>query len=65
MAPRVALKIADEAVQMHGAAGVSQDTPLARTWKNLRTLRIVDGPDAVHRRQIARQELKKYTQEKV
>ena len=65
VAPRVALKIADEAVQMHGAAGVSQDTPLARTWKNLRTLRIVDGPDAVHRRQIARQELKKYTQEKV
>lgn len=65
VAPRVALKIADEAVQLHGAAGVSQDTPLARTWKNLRTLRIVDGPDAVHRRQIARQELKKYTQEKV
>ena len=65
VAPRVALKIADEAVQMHGAAGVSQDTPLARTWKNLRTLRIVDGPDAVHRRQIARQELKKYTQERV
>jgi len=65
VAPRVALKIADEAVQMHGAAGVSQDTPLARTWKNLRTLRIVDGPDAVHRRQIARSELAKYTQEKV
>ncbi len=65
VAPRVALKIADEAVQMHGAAGVSQDTPLARTWKNLRTLRIVDGPDAVHRRQIARTELAKYTQEKV
>src|SRR5690606_34894972 len=52
VAPRVALKVADEAVQMHGAAGISQDTPLARTWKNLRTLRIVDGPDAVHRRQI-------------
>jgi acyl-CoA dehydrogenase len=65
VAPRVALKIADEAVQMHGAAGVSQDTPLARTWKNLRTLRIVDGPDAVHRRQVARTELAKYTQEKV
>jgi len=65
VAPRVALKIADEAVQMHGAAGVSQDTPLARSWKNLRTLRIVDGPDAVHRRQVARTELAKYTQEKV
>ena len=65
VAPRMALKIADEAVQMHGAAGISQDTPLARTWTHLRTLRLADGPDAVHRRQIARAELKKYTQEKL
>ena len=65
VAPRVALKITDEAVQMFGAQGISQDTPLARSWKNLRTLRLADGPDAVHRRQIARQELKKYTQERV
>ncbi len=64
-APRMALKIVDEAMQMHGGMGVSQDTPLARSWANLRTLRFADGPDAVHRRQIARQELKKYTQEKV
>jgi acyl-CoA dehydrogenase len=65
VAPRVALKVADEAVQMFGAEGISQDTPLARAWTHLRTLRLVDGPDAVHRRQIARNELKKYTQEKL
>jgi len=62
VAPRVALKVADQAVQMFGAQGISQDTPLARLWTHLRTLRLVDGPDAVHRRQIARQELRKYTQ---
>ncbi len=65
IAPRIAVKIVDEAVQMHGGAGVSQDTPLAASWTKLRTLRLADGPDAVHRRQIARAELKKYTQEKV
>jgi acyl-CoA dehydrogenase len=65
VAPRVALKVVDEAVQMHGAQGISQDTPLARAWTHLRTLRLADGPDAVHRRQVARAELKKYTQEKV
>ena len=65
VAPRVALKVTDEAVQMFGAQGISQDTPLARGWTNLRTLRFADGPDAVHRRQVARTELKRYTQEKV
>jgi acyl-CoA dehydrogenase len=65
VAPRVALKVVDEAVQMHGAKGISQDTPLARAWTHLRTLRLADGPDAVHRRQVARAELRKYTQEKV
>ncbi|TGP17364.1 hypothetical protein EN877_33025, partial [Mesorhizobium sp. M1D.F.Ca.ET.234.01.1.1] len=45
--------------------GISQDTPLARSWTHLRTLRLADGPDAVHRRQVARTELRKYTQEKV
>ncbi len=64
IAPRVALKVVDEAVQMHGAQGISQDTPLARSWTHLRTLRLADGPDAVHRRQVAREELRKYTQEK-
>ncbi|MEL6318931.1 MAG: acyl-CoA dehydrogenase family protein, partial [Pseudomonadota bacterium] len=59
-APRMALKVIDEAVQMHGAAGVSQDYPLARAWIGLRALRLADGPDAVHRRQIARAELKSH-----
>ena len=65
VAPRVALKVIDEAVQMFGGQGVSQDTPLAIAWTHVRTLRLADGPDAVHRRQVARAELKKYTQEKV
>ncbi|WP_136657397.1 acyl-CoA dehydrogenase family protein [Nitratireductor sp. XY-223] len=65
VAPQVALKVTDEAVQMHGGQGVSQDTPLARAWTGLRTLRLADGPDAVHRMQVARTELKKYTQERV
>ncbi len=61
VAPAVALKITDMAVQMFGAAGVSQDTPLARQWTHLRTLRLADGPDAVHRRQVARAELAAYS----
>jgi len=65
VAPTIALKITDQAVQMFGAAGISQDTPLARQWCNLRTLRLADGPDAVHRRQVARAELRRYTQEKI
>lgn len=65
VAPKVALKVTDEAVQMYGGQGVSQDTPLARAWTNLRTLRLADGPDAVHRRQVARTELRKYSQERV
>ena len=65
VAPKVALKVIDEAVQMFGAQGISQDTPLANAWTHVRTLRLADGPDAVHRRQVARAELKKYTQEKV
>ena len=61
VAPRMALKVIDEAVQLHGAMGISQDAPLARMWTGVRTLRLADGPDAVHRRQIARAELKRYT----
>ncbi|MEM7461992.1 MAG: acyl-CoA dehydrogenase family protein [Pseudomonadota bacterium] len=64
-APLMALKVIDEAIQMHGAAGISQDFTLANAWKHVRTLRLADGPDAVHRRQVARWELKKHTQEKV
>jgi acyl-CoA dehydrogenase len=64
VAPRMALKVIDEAVQMYGAQGISQDTPLARMWTSVRTLRLADGPDAVHRRQVARTELKRYTNER-
>ena len=65
VAPLMALKVIDESVQMHGAQGISQDFTLARAWKHVRTLRLADGPDAVHRMQVARAELKKYTQEKM
>lgn len=65
VAPRMSLKVIDEAMQMHGGQGISQDTPLAYAWTHQRTLRFADGPDAVHRRLIARTELKKYTQEKL
>tara|TARA_A100001011_G_scaffold150308_1_gene158732 strand:- start:567 stop:980 length:414 start_codon:yes stop_codon:yes gene_type:complete len=58
--PNMALKIIDRAIQMYGALGVSQDTPLAAMWTNQRTLRLADGPDEVHRRLIAREELKNY-----
>lgn len=58
--PNMALKVIDRAIQMHGALGVSQDTPLPAMWTSQRTLRLADGPDEVHRRVIAREELKKY-----
>lgn len=63
-APEAALRVTDLAIQMHGAQGISQDTPLARQWTHLRTLRLADGPDAVHRRQVARAELRKHPQER-
>jgi len=58
--PNMALRVIDRAIQMHGAAGVSQDFPLAAFWTGQRTLRLADGPDEVHRRVIARKELAKY-----
>lgn len=58
--PQTVEWILDKAVQAHGAAGVSQDTPLAQLWAGLRTLRLADGPDEVHRRSLARRELRKY-----
>lgn len=57
-APAVATAVIDRAIELFGAAGVSDDTPLAYFYAWARVLRIVDGPDAVHRRTIARQELK-------
>jgi acyl-CoA dehydrogenase len=58
--PNIALKIIDQAIQMHGAAGVSADFPLAEMFAMIRTLRIADGPDEVHRALIAKLELRKY-----
>jgi acyl-CoA dehydrogenase len=58
--PRMAERIINNAIQAHGGAGVSQDTPLAAMYAGMRVLRIVDGPDEVHMRDIARLELKPY-----
>jgi acyl-CoA dehydrogenase len=60
VAPNVALRVVDRAIQAHGGMGVSQDTPLARMYAGLRTLRLADGPDEVHRRSVAREELKRF-----
>lgn len=59
-APNIALKIVDRAIQVHGGGGVTDDFPLAMAWAHLRTLRLADGPDEVHKRAIASQELRKY-----
>jgi acyl-CoA dehydrogenase len=56
--PRMTLRVLDRAIQAHGAAGVSEDFPLAAMWAHTRTIRLADGPDEVHREAIARQELK-------
>jgi acyl-CoA dehydrogenase len=58
VAPRMALEVVDRAIQTYGGAGVSDDTPLAMMWAGLRTLRIADGPDEVHLRDVARLELR-------
>jgi len=58
--PQMAERIIDHAIQSYGGAGVSQDTPLAGMYAGIRTLRIVDGPDEVHIRDIARLEIKPY-----
>ncbi|GAB3543671.1 acyl-CoA dehydrogenase [Actinopolyspora lacussalsi] len=58
--PEMATTVIDRAIQAHGGAGVSQDTPLANLYAHARTLHLVDGPDEVHRRSLARRELKQY-----
>ena len=60
VAPNVALRVIDRAIQMHGGAGVSQDFPLAYWYAMQRTLRLADGPDEVHRASIGKHELAKY-----
>jgi acyl-CoA dehydrogenase len=61
VAPNVSQRVIDRAIQLCGAAGVSQDFPLAMAWAHARTVRIVDGPDEVHREAVAKIELRKYT----
>jgi acyl-CoA dehydrogenase len=58
VAPNVALRVLDRAIQVHGAAGVSQDTFLAHAWASARTLRLADGPDEVHLETVAKLELR-------
>ncbi len=64
VAPNTALRVVDRAIQAHGGGGVSDDFPLARMYAGLRTLRFADGPDEVHRRQVARTELNRYADTK-
>lgn len=59
-APNIALKIIDRAIQVHGGGGVTDDFPLAMAYAHIRTLRLADGPDEVHKRAIARRELRPY-----
>jgi acyl-CoA dehydrogenase len=59
-APRAASFVLDRAIQLHGGAGVSDDTPLAEAWAQVRTLHLADGPDEVHLRSIARAELRRH-----
>jgi acyl-CoA dehydrogenase len=61
--PNMAIKVIDDAIQIHGGIGVSQDTPLAEMWSGQRTLRLADGPDAVHRMVVGRNEIKQYLAE--
>src|SRR5919197_4779521 len=59
-APAMALKVIDRSIQVHGGGGVSDDFPLAEAWAQLRTLHLADGPDEVHLRSIAREELRRH-----
>lgn len=65
VAPNVALRVLDRAIQAHGGAGVSQDTFLASAWANVRTLRLADGPDEVHTESVAKLELRKWSKTQV
>ncbi|MDM5338392.1 acyl-CoA dehydrogenase family protein [Fictibacillus enclensis] len=65
VAPSMALRVIDRAIQAFGGAGVSNDVTLAAQWANARTLRLADGPDEVHRAQLAKLELRKYEEQLV
>ena len=62
LVPTMACKVLDQAIQAHGAGGISQDFPLARIWAYLRTTRLADGPDEVHIMQLGRGENKRHRQ---
>ena len=64
-APNVALGVIDRAIQVHAGMGVTEDVLFAGFWAHLRAMRIADGPDEVHKRTIARQELRKQRQSRV
>jgi acyl-CoA dehydrogenase len=64
-APRIALRVIDDAIQAYGGAGVSSDAGLAKAYAHIRTLRLADGPDEVHCRAISRLEMRKYTNARV
>jgi alkylation response protein AidB-like acyl-CoA dehydrogenase len=64
-APRVALRVIDDAIQAHGGMGVTSDAGLASSYAHIRTLRLADGPDEVHCRAISRLEMRKYTNTRV
>lgn len=59
LVPNVALEVIDRAVQIHGAQGMGQDTPLAQSWAHVRTVRVADGPDEAHLEQLGRRENKR------
>ena len=64
IAPQVACRVIDAAIQMHGGAGVSEDVPLTALYAYARVLRIVDGPDEVHRALVGKLELRRHQEEK-
>jgi acyl-CoA dehydrogenase len=59
--PSMVQSVVDDAIQVHGGAGVSADTPLAELWVAARTLRLADGPDEVHQMSLARREIRRHT----
>jgi acyl-CoA dehydrogenase len=60
LVPNMMMAVLDRAIQVHGALGVSDDLPIARMWREGRTMRLADGPDEVHKMTIARRELRKW-----
>ena len=60
VAPNMALRVIDRAIQAHGAAGICDDFPLAYAWASSRTLRLADGPDEAHREAVAKLELERW-----